>query len=240
MENSDLEKYRLAWKNEKSFSGSRLTDEDIRKFLQANSKNIIRLFKTGLTFDIVLKSLLAISYVGLIVLFAYQSAVTIVNAILIVLSLVGIMYQIRIFRRVPKNDYPLENIRISLKTKIDFYNKHYIKSLLVGALSNSLFFLSGIMYYFYFKYKEIRPLQLDDYLVFGGAVILGFAIGAFIQIKQHNFQISQLESCLKDIDEDTLNEYNVKKYKNQRTKNILIASISIVLGLLLLTYLIFS
>jgi len=239
MKNIDLEKYKLAWKNEPGFNSHKLSDEDIRKFLQANSKNINRLFKTGLSFDIVLKSLLAISFIVLIVLFANQSTVTIVNALLIVLTLGGIMYQIGTFRKVPGNDHPPESIRTSLKVKTDFYNKHYIKSLLVGALSNSLFFLSGIMYYFYFKYNEIRPLEVDDYLVFGGAVILGFAIGAFIQIKQHNFQIGQLESCLKDIDEDTLSEYNIKEYRNQRTKNILIASISVILGLLLLSYLLF-
>ena len=32
-------------------------------------------------------------------------------------------------------------------------------------LDNSLFIFSGIIYYFYFKYGEIRPFTWDDYLV---------------------------------------------------------------------------
>jgi len=236
----DLEKYRSAWKNEQSFDSQKLSNNDIRKFLQANSKNINKMFKTGLSIDIVLKSLLAISFAGLIVLFANQHTVVLVNAALIALSIGGIIYQVRTYQKVPKNKQPLQNIRTSLKSKIDFYNTRYIKSLFVGALSNSMFFLSGIMYYFYFKYSAIRPFQLDDYLVFGTAIILSFALGAFIQIKQHNFQISQLENCLKDIDEDTLDEYNIKKLKKQRIKNMIIAAISLVLGLLLLTYIIFN
>ena len=56
----DLEKYRSAWKNEQSFDSQKLSNNDIRKFLQANSKNINKMFKTGLSIDIVLKSLLAI------------------------------------------------------------------------------------------------------------------------------------------------------------------------------------
>lgn len=240
MKEIDLEKYRSAWKNEQSFDSQKLSDNDIKKFLQANSKNINKLFKTGLSIDIVLKSLLAISFAGLIVLFAHQQTVVLVNAALIALSVGGIIYQIRTYQKVPKNKQPLQNIRTSLKSKIDFYNNLYIKSLFVGALSNSMVFLSGIMYYFYFKYSAIRPFQLDDYLVFGTAIILSFALGAFIQIKQHNFQIGQLESCLKDIDEDNLDEYNIKKLKNQRIKNMIIAAIFLVLGLLLLTYIIFN
>ena len=77
-----------------------------------------------------------------------------------------------------------------------------MKSLYVGALSNSLIFLSGSLYYFYFKYGEIRPLDLTDYLVFGGAILIAYVLGAAVNLAAMKFQVRQLESCLQEIDED--------------------------------------
>lgn len=240
MKKIDLEKYRSAWKKEQGFSSYKLSDSDIKKFLQASSGNINKLFKTGLSIDIAFKSLLAISFGGLIAVFVDHGIIISLNAALMVLSIGGIIFQIITFRKIPENGHPLQNLRNSLKIKIDFYNTRYIKSLLVGALSNSMFFLSGSMYFFYFKYGEIRPFQLDDYIVFGSAIILSFALGAFFQIKQHNFQIRQLENCLKDIDENTMYEHNLRNIKNRKMKNMIIAAITVILGLLLLSYFLFN
>ena len=69
-------------------------------------------------------------------------------------------------------------------------------------------FLSGMIYYFYFKYGEIRPFQWDDYLVFGAVIILGFATRGCGPDNSNNFQVEQLESCLQEIDEDGIKAHH--------------------------------
>jgi hypothetical protein len=109
----------------------------------------------------------------------------------------------------------------------------------VGALSNSLFILSGMLYYFYFKYGEIRPFQWDDYLVFGVALLIGFALGAFAQVKQHNFHVKQLENCLQEINEDKISTYTIREQRNKKRRISLIFLLALVSGLLVLAFFIF-
>ena len=127
----------------------------------------------------------------------------------------------------------------TLEEKISFYHQTYTYSLYVGALSNALIILSGILYYFYFKYGEIRPFQWDDYLVFSLTMLIGFGLGAAVQIAQHTFQIKQLESCLQEIYEDVISTITLREQRNKRKRMILVFLLALVCGLLLLSYFIF-
>jgi uncharacterized membrane protein YfcA len=110
----------------------------------------------------------------------------------------------------------------------------------VGALSNALLIVSGMLYYLYFKYGELRPFTWEDYLVLGSVILIGYFFGAYVQIAQHNFHVRQLESCLQEIDENIINTYTLRKQKNRKRLLILIFVLAIVCGLLLLAYLVFS
>lgn len=240
MKEIDLDKYRSAWKSEAGFESAKLTEDQIKKFLQSNTRSIYRLFRVGLTVDIVFKSLLAIAFLWLVILLRDQQHIVAINSILILLSLLSIVYHASTHRKLPGIEDAIADIRSSLKAKIDFYNTRYIRSLFVAALSNSLFFLAGTMFYFHFKYGEVRAFEWDDYLVFGCAILLSFAIGAFAQVKQFNFQIRQLEECLTEIDQETINQHSLRRLKNRRIRNILFAVAALTLGLLLVTYFIFK
>jgi len=236
MKEFNLESLKSAWQNEPSFNQTRLSQADIKRFLKSSSKSITQFFVTGLKIDIILKSLLSISFIVLMFLFSGNQSVLLISILLLVISLAGIYLQLRNIRKIPVSNDAHEDLRSGLKSKIEYYHKYHIMALLVGALSSSLFILSGMMYYFYFKYNMIREFQWDDFIVFGGAIIIGFSIGAFIQIKIHNFHIKQLEKSLNEINEETITQYTINRQKNQRIKTIIIASLSIIAGLLLLTY----
>ena len=152
----------------------------------------------------------------------------------------AVSYQVSMFHKIPRSDYSTDNLRTILESKISYYTKKYFRSLYVSALSNSLFFISGILYYFHFKYGEIRSMGMQDYLVLGILVIVGFILGAFTQIRYHNFQIRQLEQCLTEIDENTFSELTVKKARNRRIYQLLMALLAIICGLLVLAYFLFS
>lgn len=236
MNDSYLDQYKEAWKKDQNFDKLSLSESDIKNFMQSNSKNISNLFKTGLTIDVVLKSILIISFFVLIYFFLQDTLVITINAVLIIISAAAILFQLRVYKMLPYAKNTSESIRASLNENIEFYNKKYIKSLLIGALSNAFIFLSGMMYYFYFKYGEIRPFQLDDYIVFSSAIIISFVFGAFIQFRQHNFQIRQLEVCLDEIDADTINEHTVQAQKNKRRNRMILSVIALIFGLLLFSY----
>ena len=114
--------------------------------------------------------------------------------------------------------------------------KSKLNSLYVGALSNSLFIISASFYYYYFKYGEVRPFGIDDYLVFSIIIIIGFVLGAFAQIKHQNFQIQQLEHSLTEIDENTINELSIKNQNNRRRQLFMIYLLAIICGLLVLAF----
>ena len=65
MKEIDLEKYRKAWKSEQSFEKSPLTEAGIQAFLKMRSKDINRLFRGSLLTDVILKSIIGISFVVL-------------------------------------------------------------------------------------------------------------------------------------------------------------------------------
>jgi hypothetical protein len=188
---------------------------------------------------VVLKSIVGASLVGLIFLFIENRQVTIAITAILLLILWGIWFQVRMYRRIPQSGMSEPDIKSSLEKKVRFYRQRYVKSLYMGALTNSLIFVSGSLYYFYFKYGEIRSMDLEDYLVFGTAIIIAFVIGAAAQLAQHNFQIKQLESCLQEIEEERITELTIKQHRMRKRRLFFIALIVFVCGLLLLAYFVF-
>ena len=237
MKSIDLDSIKAAWKNESSFEDQRLSEVDIENYLSSKSKDISQLFRKGLIFDIVLKSTIAISLIVIFFLLrATQSVILVASMLMLILW--AIRYQWLMIARIPK-DTSGPVIRKSLENKVKFYHQHFNKSLYVGALSNSLFILSGMLYYFYFKYGEIRSLTWDDYLVFGITMVIGFALGAYVQITQHSFQVKQLENCLQEIDEETITTLTLREQRNKKRRMILIFLLALICGLLVLTFFIF-
>jgi len=236
----DLDKVKAAWQNERGFEDKKLSETDIQQFLGRRSKDISRLFRTGLIFDIVLKSIVGVSLLGIIILFRTDMQALLVGSIGLLLTLSAILYQGLMTGKIPESEGPDPVIRTSLENKINFYRQNYIKSLYVGALSNALLILSGMLYYFYFKYGEIRPFTWIDHLVFVAFILIGYALGAYVQVAQYNFQIRQLESCLLEIDEDALTTYTIRQQRNKKRRLTLLFVLSIVCGLLLLAFLIFN
>jgi hypothetical protein len=238
MKTPDIDSLKSAWKKEKGFDNPKLSESDIEKFLKRKSRDITQLFKKGLIIDLVLKGLTGISLIGIIILFTGNSNILISMLLVLALILWSIWFQVKMYRNIPSDVSSEPVIRNSLEKRIQFYHENYVKSLYIGALSNALIFVSGSLYYFYFKYGEIRPLDLTDFLVFGGATLIAFIFGAAVNIGQMNFQVKQLESCLQEIDEDSISELTLKEQKNKRRRLFFIMLLALISGLLLLAYLI--
>ncbi len=239
MKTTDIDSLKSAWKNERGFENKELSERDIQIFLQQKSRDITQLFRKGLSFDMVLKSFVGISLIGIIILFSGNLKMVIAMAAVLGTLLWTLWFQIKMYRSIPMEGSSPPVVRTSLENRIQFYRKRYVKSLYIGALSNSLIFVSGSLYYFYFKYGEIRPMDLVDYLVFGTGIVIAFVFGAIVQIAQHNFQVKQLESCLQEIDENSMTLLTLKEQRHKKLRLFFIALLALVCGLLLLAYFIF-
>lgn len=239
MKSIDLDNLKAVWKSDRSFEDIKLSETDIRNFLTKKSKDIGQLFKMGLVIDIALKSVIGLSLLGIFLLFREDLNIMLLVSILFVGLVWTTWYQWKMIKKIPSSTAREPVVRTSLEDKITFFHQQYIKSLYVGALSNALLILSGMLYYFYFKYGEIRPFQWDDYLVFTAAILIGFFLGAAVQIAQHRFQIKQLESCLQEIDEDLISTLTIREQRNKKRRMILVFVLALLCGLLLLSYLIF-
>ncbi len=239
MENLDLNKYRLAWKNEKSFHAEKLSEIEIQYFMKSTSKTVGQ-YKRSLIFDIAFKSLLLVSFIVLIFLLRNQSIAFLTNTFFVLIATIGIIWQTKVYKRVNKISITKEHLKDLLRAYSDFYTKQYIKSIFVSALSSSLFFLSGSMFYLHFKYEQIPTFELDDFIVLTIGIILSYGVSAFAQIKQNDYQINQLESCLVEIEENTINASSIKKYKTNRIKNIITTGIALITGVIIFLYLIFG
>jgi len=235
----DLNTYQLAWKNEKSFQEEKLSETEIYNFMISASQ-IVKQYKRSLIFDMVFKSVLLLSFIVLIVLLKKPAIATIVISFFIFITALGIIWQIKIYQQVGKNRAPTIHLKDLLRAYIDFYNRQYIKSIFVNALSSTLFFLSGSLFYLYFRYKQFPSLELDDFIVITIGIILSYGVSALAQIKQNDYEIKQLESCLVEIEENTISPSSLKKYQTNRIKKLLSIGIALIMGVVFFLYMIFK
>jgi hypothetical protein len=208
--------------------------------MHSASRSISGLFRKSLVIDIVIKSLLAISFGGLLVLFLRQGAIVPATVVLILLSIILIVLQLSTYRRVPGAEDANQNARSLLNSYVGFYYRSFVSSLIIGAFSGPLVLISGSLYSFYFKYGTIRPLQTDDLVVFGSFILIGFLLNAIVQFKNFSFHISQLKESLSAIEQDTLTGSRLNHYRKIKKRNLVIFSIILVAGLLLLVIFLFQ
>lgn len=238
MKEIEWDNYQKAWKNDQHFQDNKLSADDIQNFMHSNSKSLGAMFRKSVVMDVVLKGILWIATLVLLLLFVSQLRIVLVIVMLLFILSLGIIYQINVFRHIPETNNKLQSTRMHLQQLITFYTRKITKSILIGAISSSLVFIVGSMYYFYFKYGAIRKFDLDDFIVLGLGIVISFALSAWVQLKQNGSHISELESCLSTINEGTFDGDKLNRYKKNRRRNVIIISLILLLGLLLFTWLI--
>jgi hypothetical protein len=140
---------------------------------------------------------------------------------------------------VPGAEDASQNTRSLLNAYVGFYYRSFVSSLIAGAFSSPLVLISGALYYFYFKYGTIRPLQTEDLVVFGSFILISFLLNAIVQFRNFGFHISQLKESLDAIEQDTLTDSKLSHYRKARKRNLIIYSIILLAGLLLLILFLF-
>ncbi|WP_296703909.1 hypothetical protein [Algoriphagus sp.] len=145
----------------------------------------------------------------------------------------GLVWQIHILRKTPSSGANNLSIIEKIQGYLAFYYKHYISTIYVGALSSSLFFIIGSIFYLQLKYQKIPSFQIDDFIVMNMGVLFSFGISAFAQLKHNNYRIQQLEQHLKELEDNSITELSIISYQNKRIKIGVFFGLSLVIGLIL-------
>jgi hypothetical protein len=146
-------------------------------------------------------------------------------------------YHIKVIKQIPGHDEYSGNLYKLLENEIKFYKTRFSRAVYIIALSNPLIILSGMLFYIHFKYSGFRALQTVDFIVLSLICTVGFIMGALVQVWQYNYQVKQLEECLKELDEDGLKTLTANKQKVQNRRILIIFTIALICGLLLFGYL---
>lgn len=237
MDTSELDKFRTSWKNEKGFDKFKLSEAQIREILQKKSKDINFQFHTGITVNIILKSILGISFIGLLLLYNGHSGIIVLCILILTGILASVFYQQNVLRKISVIDNPEKSLTDILREKIEFYFTYYIKAIYIGAFSNPLIISSGSLYYFYFKYNGNKVLDSVDILVFGVFILISYILGIYVQKMQFNIQISQLKESLSELDEEKLSIQTLRNQKNKKRRLLLLFILLLMAGILILTFL---
>lgn len=228
-----LEKYRTAWKNESSFKDSRLTESEIKTYLSKRSAHMDRMYRSGILFDLFLKIALAAGAAGIVILYRAAQLSWLIALILGILLLVSFLFERKIYLEIPHISSPSSPIKEVLQARIAFFNKSYLKALLVMALSNPVMILTGGLYYLYFKYGEIRPLDVEDIIVFSLFLIAGYFLMLVFQVKNFRFHIGQLEASLSEFEDGGLTEHILNAQRQKRNRVLFMTSLAVIIGILM-------
>jgi len=236
MNEFDLKRYKTAWRNDNRFGERTLSANEIHAVMNRESKNVIRQLRTGLVLDIVLKSLAAVAIAGLLFLYRGSMPASTMNVVVLGFTLFLLFIQWKTLQDIPRPALAGDSLRSCLEKMISFYRERFIRALYVAAVTGSLVFYAGILYYSWFKYGGIRPLDIDDYVVFIAGLVLAFVINAGAQRWQAGFHVKELEFCLSEIDAESLSAQGLRKQHHRRFRVTLSWLVWLVLGALLLTW----
>jgi hypothetical protein len=215
---NDLKKYKDAWQRSGSTmtQADQLNEEEIMDFINNQSRQVTAGYRKGLLFDIGFKALLTFSFLMLAFLYKENGNVVIMNTVFMIFTAAIMILQTKYYQHAALSDDADNSIKEFLKYKVDYFSKEFVKAIYFMALSSPIFFISGGLFYFYFKYGMIRAMDMEDYSVFAIGLTLSFLMSAIAQIRQHKFQLKQLNTCLNDLDEEQISRIEQDKKRNRR------------------------
>lgn len=235
-----LNRLKEAWMREFDLTGNKLTEDDLRNYLKGRSRNINQLFRTGLIMDFVIKVMLGSAFAGSLILYPDDIKVTLFSLLFMIFSVYSILFHANTYRKIPDDPEGRKSLISNIEEKISFYRSRYIKSVYAIALSSPMLFISGSLYYFYFKYGTIRQLDQTDIIIMGVFLTISFVFPLAVQLWFNRHHIRQLEECMNEIREGAISELLIMRQRRSRLIVQLVSVIALITGMLLLLYIIFS
>jgi len=240
METFDLKKFKEIWQTHPVlYSSNPMIRSDIRSYLKGKSKGTVQRFKNTFLFDIVIKFVLTLSFIGLFMIFYNQPQIQFFIAALLLIAFTFLLFQWNLVKRI--SQFTLENqpVRDALTYTNSFYYSTIVKGIYIAAATNVLVILSGSFYYFFFTYQTIPAFQPDDYFVFSGLIILAYFPAVLFQLRNASLSFGHLTKMLENFDDEQFTMQEIIKNNKRQFRTVLLASIAILMAVLFFGYVVF-
>lgn len=199
-----------------------LSKEEINILQKKKSRDVNQALKKDFWFDIVFKAIIAGVYFYTISLYTGNVAVVLFSSAMIAVMAGSALYlynQTKKLKATRQVDAELYRV---LKHKLTYFKTGYRKAVQLLSLSSPLTVMAAILIYFHSKYNGFRPMEMEDWLVFGTIVLISYMLSFTVLSIRHRQYIRELEAYMGEIDESTLESIRSNEKRSKRFQMILI------------------
>jgi hypothetical protein len=208
----------------------RFDNKALDKLRDKSSDRIQENLKKGIRLDSTLKSILNLFVLAIPYLGDYQTDYMVVAGIALVIINSAYFSNYLVMRQLKKLPMDLPVLE-KIKQRLIFMKSRYSLYLVNSAFTSVMMVFVGNVYYFHFKYGEMR---FD--LVLVGFLVLAFAIGYLAQLPLYQLNKNELTQLLGDFDEQSAHEIEVKKFRLMRWGIYTIAAGCLLLAFVIVLY----
>ena len=161
----------------------------------------------------------------------------------VVLSIIGaaalvplILFETKVLKQFTETADSAHSTKEQLSAMLTFL-KTRVFTTLVSISSTYIFvFVAGVLVYFYVAYGYVRPLDLQDIVVFSVFILIGITMNYLVNRNQVKYHIQHLETCLSDLNDNVLEvvSQNIELQQKQDRITKLLLMFVLVFGFVLL------
>lgn len=236
MKNNDKYLKDMWNKAENLLGHSEYESSTIEQFISKRSNSTAQKVKNMIFLDIAGKSVVLL-IMGLNI-FLYMGTWNVVSVciIAIILLISIILFQFKMLNRFSEIADNGQTTRQKLTSMLTYLRSGFFSTLLAIAIGYPFIFISGMLLYFYAFYGYVRPLDGQDIIVFSIIILFGIGFTLIINMKQIEYQIKHLETCLSDLNDSSLVmvSNNLERQRKQDITNKLLLMLVLIFGFVLL------
>ena len=223
-------------KAENLLSTSDYESSSIEKFISKRSNSTAQKVKNLIFLDIAVKfaSLLVLGIDIFLFIRTFNVIAVCITAIILLVPL--ILFQFRMLNRFSKISDFGQSTKEKLASMLTYLRSGFFSTLLAISSTYPFMFIAGMLLYFYAAYGYVRPLDGQDIIVFSIFLVFGLVFNFYVNRKQVDYQIKHLETCLSDLNDNSLEmvSTNLEKQRKQEITNKILLMIVLVFGFVLL------
>lgn len=240
MKESSWNRLKSSWNSEQKFQNRKLSQTEIQEYIESKSSEYSQIVTRTLLFDVVLKTILFLSLLGIILITPFDSSIRIVaemSSIFIILLLIQL---IKLKNQIPNENHTDLNLFAKLEQWIYFFDQLQSKFLIIVSLSSPLLFVAGNLWYYDFKYEGIPNLDIDDIFVLGGFLLISYGFSFFSYFNQLNRMELDIKQTYEEAKSDEIDTAFLHATQSKKRWRQLLLGLLVLLGLLSLLLLITS
>lgn len=214
----------------------------IEHFISGRSNSIARKVKNMIQLDIALKIVVAFVFIIDAVLY-FNTLQVFAICLLGALALVPlIFFETRTMKQFTETADSSDSTKEQLSAMLTFLKTRFFTTLLSVASTYIFVFVAGTLVYFFVAYGYVRPLDLEDVVVFSVFILIGITMNYIVNRNQVKYHVKHLETCLSDLNDNVLEVVfqNIELQQKQDRTTKLLLGLAIVFGFVLLIFILKS